>query len=186
MTRGQTMRFIRPVLKWSEHVLAAFGVIFIAYYLLFDFSVMVSDSMAPTLCGTSVSNGDRVLTEKLTLHFRRPHRWEVVTFISGDGIQVMKRVVGLPGETVSLRDGVLLVEGVPAERPASLRGIRYLAYGNLASGRAVQCGDGYYVLGDESGDSFDSRFDGPIAPRQFIGRTWLILWPLSRVGFVNP
>lgn len=174
------------VLRFVEHVFAALGVMFLAYHLLFDLSVVASNSMSPTLRGTSRENGDRVLTEKLTFLLRGPRRWELVAFRNTEGSQVMKRVVGLPGEKVSLIDGRLYVNASPVARPESLDGIEYLAYGRLYKARRSDCGDGYFVLGDDSRDSQDSRYEGPVGPRQIAGRPWLVVWPPARIGFVNP
>jgi signal peptidase I len=162
------------------------GVILVTYHLGFDLSVMASPSMSPTLRGTGADNGDWVLTERISYLFRSPRRWEVMAFRNAYGLKVMKRVIGLPGEEVTLRKGVLTIGGVPAARPASIAGLRYYAYGNLAAGQAAACEGGYYVLGDDSKDSEDSRYEGPVRKEQITGRAWVRLWPLRRVGAVNP
>ena len=93
--------------------------------------------MAPTLRGHDWQSGDLVLTERVSYWFRRPHRWEVVTFRTNDGVQVMKRVIGLPGEHVQMRrDGQILIDGRAVERPAELHVIRYLPQRQL-DGREV-------------------------------------------------
>ena len=162
------------------------GLLVVLYVLFFDLSRIVSPSMSPTLKGTSIDNGDRILTEKITYRFRRPRRFEVITFLNNDGIRVMKRVIGLPGETVQQEgNGPLLIDGEPIEMPPTVDQ-KYLRYGNLADGKPVLCGDGYYVLGDYTRDSDDSRFNGPVAPHRIIGRAWLIVSPWSRSGWVNP
>ena len=182
---GRARQVLRWVLRKAEHGFAAIGVAFVLYRGGLDLSVMVSGSMSPTLQSTSSEIGDYVLTEKLSYWFRHPRRWEVVTFRNGEGLQVMKRVVGLPGETVSLRDHQVLIDESPIERPAGLAFLDYYAFGNLAGGGAAPCGQGYYVLGDDSRDSQDSRFEGPVDPERIRGRAWLIVWPLSRARFLN-
>ena len=177
---------LRRALRGAEHILATLGALFLIYHLCFSASVVVSGSMSPTLQGTSLENGDRVLIDKLTFHLRKPRRWEVVALYTEDQLLVMKRVVGLPGETVSMKDNSILVDGKSVRRPESLKNIKYIACGKLAAGRAVDCTNGYFVLGDDSRDSFDSRFEGPVKPLQIVGRAWLVVWPLSRIGFVNP
>jgi len=183
---GRARRALRWTLRKAEHVFAAIGVAFVVYAVGFDISVMASGSMAPTLQGTSIENGDHVLTEKVSYWFRRPHRWEVVTFRNSESLQVMKRVVGLPGETVSLKDGEVMIDGSPVGRPPALGFLKYYTFGHLFRGKSAPCGTGYYVLGDDSKDSQDSRFEGPVAPEQIRGRAWLVVWPLSRVRGVNP
>ncbi len=177
---------IRRLLRLGEHVLAAIGLVMVVYHCGFDLSRMVSGSMSPTLRASGPDDGDWVLSEKVSYHLRHPRRWELIEFTNVDGLQVMKRVVGLPGETVSLTDKQVAIDGEPAPKPASLKEQEYWTYGNLSRGRSVECGEGYYVLGDDTKDSQDSRYDGPIPPGRIMGRPWLIVWPPSRIGFVNP
>ncbi|HYF50500.1 MAG TPA: hypothetical protein VEJ63_13905, partial [Planctomycetota bacterium] len=62
----------------------------------------------------------------------------------------------------------------------------YYPIGRLAYENATDVGSGYFVLGDDSRDSQDSRFEESVDPESLCGRPWLIVWPLSRFGFVNP
>lgn len=182
---GRRRRVIRAVFRWAEHGFAVVGVTFVIYGTCFNLSVVVSESMNPTLQGTSVATGDWVLAEKVTYWLRNPRRWEVALWRSGEGKQVMKRVVGLPGERVSLRKGRVLIDGTEAETPEAVASIKYLACGQLHRGRQASCGQGYFVLGDDSWDSQDSRFEGPMGPEQIGGRAWLIVWPWDRFGWVE-
>lgn len=183
--RGTGRLLAQAVGRWAVRGLALFGAIVAIYWLTLDFSVVVSPSMAPTLQGTSIDNGDRVLTEKVSGWFRSPGRWEVITFTNDAGEKRMKRIAGLPGESVQMpAAGEMSIDGQPIEIPPLLNG-KYLRFGNLIDGKPVACGDGYYVLGDDLKDSDDSRFNGPTPRSHVIGRAWLIVWPLSRVGFVN-
>ena len=178
-------RLVRGALRWVEHGLALFGALVLLFLLTLDVSVIVSTSMSPTLQMANYRNGDHILTEKVTKWFRGPRRWEVITYINEDGRLFVKRVVGLPGETVQLsRDMHLMINGEPVESPDALDR-QYLRFGNLVSGQAVACGDGYFVLGDDTKDSDDSRFNGTVTSDRIVGRAWLIISPLSRFGFVN-
>jgi signal peptidase I len=128
-----------------------------------------------------------VLSEHVTHWFRAPRRWELLAFRNREGVQIMKRVVALPGENVVLKkDGTFLIDGNAVVRPASLSSIEYFPWGTLSSGIPVNCSKGYFVLGDYSKDSDDSRWNSPVEPSAINGRPWLIIWPLSRIGFVNP
>lgn len=171
--------------RYGERMLAIFGATVAIFWLTMDYSVIISPSMSPTLMGTGADNGDRVITEKVTGWYRTPRRWEVITFEKPTGERVMKRVVGLPGETVQITSGrELLIDGKAVELPPVLDRM-YLRYGNLADGDAVPCGDGYYVLGDDLKDSEDSRFIGPVPERLIIGRAWMIVSPWERIGWVK-
>jgi signal peptidase I len=172
-------------MRWIVRGLALFGATVAIFWLTMDVSVVVSPSMHPTLQGTDVDTGDRVITEKLSLWFRKPRRWEVITFTNSAGEKRMKRVAGLPGESVQmLVPGELLIDGERIDIPSSLHR-KYLRYGNLSDGKPVACGEGYYVLGDDLKDSDDSRFNGPTSANRILGRAWLIVWPFTRLGFVN-
>ena len=176
---------VRRALRWVERGFAVFGVLCLLYVLTVDISIITSPSMSPTLQGMNVDDGDRVVTEKVTRWFRQPRRWEVIAFTRDDGVQLMKRVAGLPGETVQLsEDRRLLIDGKPVEVPAGLNQ-KYLKFGNLFEGKPIACGDGYYVLGDDLKDSDDSRFNGPVKPSRLIGCAWLIVSPWERFGFVR-
>ncbi len=169
-----------------EHGLAAIGVLFLIYHLGFDLSQMSSGSMEPTLQGRALGDGDWVLTEKISYWFRRPRRWEIVTFRTPEGLQVMKRVVGLPGEWVAVCDGHLWITGDHVPFPASLSQLHYYDYGSLQGGNTVACDNGYFVLGDDSKDSDDSRYNGPLERKQMIGRAVLIVGPRSRWSWLAP
>lgn len=188
---GRWRRFAVPrarlIFRGLEHCLALIGLACLIYHFGFDVSTMVSSSMSPTLKGTSVDNGDHVLTERISFWFREPRRWEVVTYMNDQGVRVMKRVVGLPGEAVSMkRGGPLEINGRGITQPPAIAHLEFLRYGNLQKEQPIPCGPGYYLLGDESRDSDDSRFNGPVARERIIGRSWLIVGPWKRIGWVNP
>lgn len=137
--------------------------------------------------GTDDSNGDWVLTERVSYTLRAPRRWELLAFKPQDGIQVIKRIVALPGESLTLKkDGTFLADGHVVERPECLKSVKYYPVGSLFRDVAVPAGDGYFVLGDYSRNSDDSRYNPPVKKERVVGRPWLIVWPLSRFGFVNP
>ena len=176
---------LRIALRALERLLAVVGLCALLRYACLDYAIIVSGSMAPALRGENTVTGDRVIFEKITRHLRAPRRWEIHQFYTPEGVLVAKRIVGLPGETVSLLDGVLHIDGAPLPLPPELGHLRYFAYGNLAQDREVDCGAGYYVLGDDSRDSVDSRFNGPVARKDFLGRAWYVIAPAAHRGFVR-
>ena len=175
----------RRLLRFVEHLLAVSGLCFLIYHLCFEYTVMTSGSMSPALQGDSFETGDGILLEKVSRWFRSPRRWEIYHFYNSDGTPVAKRIVGLPGEKLSMKGNQLLINGQPLTIPAHLKPLKYFAYGNLAAGREVACGTGYFVLGDDSKDSYDSRYLGTVPKESFRGRAWLILRPSSRAGWVH-
>jgi len=184
---GLGWRLLRWLLRQCENCLALIGLLTLIYLLCFDLSVMTSPSMAPTRQGTSWRDGDHVLTEKVSYRLRRPARWEVIRIHREDGVKVMKRVVGLPGETVQIReDGRIVIDGSLIDPPDGFDCPQYKPQCKLMDGAAVDCGRGYFVLGDDTIDSDDSRYTGPVPPEEIMGRAWLIVAPWPRVGFINP
>ena len=191
MTEKPQPSRIRRLCRWLarqvEHVLALAGVGFVIYHTCFHLSRNTSPSMSPTIQGTSWENGDWVLTERVSYCLYSPSRWEVAAIRRDDGMLIMKRVVGLPGERVQvLTSGQILINGDPVKPPPSISFLKHLPYGNVHMDKVAECRDGYYVLGDDSKDSDDSRFNGPVRRGNIVGRAWLVVAPRSRIGFVNP
>jgi signal peptidase I len=147
---------------------------------------MVTGSMSPTIQAAEYGPADWVVTEKISYWFRSPRRYEIVRFRGEEGLPVMKRVVGFPGEVLSVRDKRLLVDGRVPEAPASTRHLEYYPYGHLRGGKGHRCEDGYFVLGDDSRDSWDSRYIGSIPRERITGRAWFVVWPPNRIRSLVP
>jgi signal peptidase I len=173
------------IVRRLERCLAFVGGLFIVYHAGFRLDQLTSGSMQPALMGRSLTDGDVVLSERVTGRWRQPGRFDIVSFRNEEGLQLMKRVVGLPGESIRLDGAGRVLVNDRALSDRAHPSPRYYPYGNLAAGHPTSCGTGYYVLGDDSVDSQDSRFEGPIEPGRVSGRAWLIVWPLRRVGLVR-
>jgi signal peptidase I len=176
---------LRWLFRFVRNALAVIGLLAVIYHAGFDLSMIVSGSMAPALRGEGGPDSDWLLTERVSYRFREPRRWEVVQFETTDHMIVAKRVVGLPGESVAIENGRVAINGRIIPLPPDLQHLDYLPLGMLSTGHHAECGDGYFVLGDDSQDSYDSRFEGPIARRTIRGRAWLIVWPRRRLGPVK-
>lgn len=173
---------LRRLGRAAERTLACVGVVALVYLLALDRISVFSSSMAPTLVG-SERGGDLVLLERASLALGvAPRRGAIVTFRNSEGTTVVKRVVGLPGESIAIEAGRVVVDGRPLEPPA---GVRYLAAGNVRADRDgprafATSSEGLYVLGDDARDSWDSRFTGELARDRVEGRAVAILWPPTR------
>ncbi len=140
---------------------------------------MVGDSMEATL-----SDQDTVLINKLAYFRNGPERFDVIVFeVSGreHKFYSIRRVVGLPGEKVTIRDGYVFINDEKLEEPVNVDEI-YIE--GLGLDGIVLDEDEYFVLGDNRNDSEDSRFAniGNVVTSQIIGRAWI---RLNRFGFVN-
>jgi len=114
-----------------------------------------------------------------------PERGEVIVFEFPDVIpsnskrDFVKRVIGLPGETIEVKDGVPFVDGVVLEEP-------YLTTKDRSNGRKVELGAGeYYVIGDNRAHSNDSRSWGAVPEENLRGKVWMIYWPAPRIHILN-
>jgi signal peptidase I len=141
-----------------------------------------SSSMVPTL-----EINDRLIVEKLSYHFREPERGDIVVFNPTETLReqnftdaFIKRVIGLPGETVQVQAGKVYINGKPLpekyieEKP------------NYNYGPVVVPQGQYLVLGDNRNNSYDSHYWGFVPKDNIIGRASLRFWPFNRVGEINP
>ncbi|HVM15797.1 MAG TPA: signal peptidase I [Egibacteraceae bacterium] len=163
-----------------------------------------SSSMEPTL-----DIGDRVLVNKLSYKLREPRRGELVVFTeriegvpdersagqrvvdflsSGLGVarpgerDFIKRIIGLPGETIEMHDGLVLIDGQPLPEAPTVEGGYLSAVDPTDFGPVEIPEDHYFMMGDNRPNSSDSRFAlGPIASEDLIGRAFVVIWPLPRV-----
>ena len=145
---------------------------------------MVTGSMSPTLRADSGAV-DGVLVDRLSLRFRAPRRGEIVWFRLRDGDLVLKRVMGLPGETISIAGGHVVVDGKPVTDLPEVAAINYVNAGHMGAGVQIMVSPGnYLVLGDDSADSWDSRFWGCVSAADLRGCARAILWPPARVRWL--
>jgi signal peptidase I len=151
--------------------------------------------MVPT-----VNPGEYVLIDKISPHFEDYRRGDIVVFqppvgFGQGGVPFIKRVIGLPGDTVSLDNGRVYVAppgGSPVrlDEPYVVRAIDGGAAPTLpkspegTSSWTIAPGT-YFVMGDNRPDSQDSRVFGPVDRELIVGRAWLRYFPLDRVGFVT-
>ena len=179
---GPTRR--RLVLEWVAILAVALLVaVGLKVWVLQTYSIP-SDSMVATL-----EVGDHILVNKLAYRTHDVRRGDVIVFTRPPALKVttgptprelVKRVIGLPGDTVEARSGAVLVNGRRLVEP-------YLSVGTrtdrLASPVVVPRGQ-VFVMGDNRSVSADSRVFGTISEETIVGRAVVTLWPPNRVGFL--
>jgi signal peptidase I len=156
-----------------------------------------SESMVPT-----IQINDRVMVNKLSIRFGTPDRFDVVVFtdpgapevresllervtrsiLEAVGVSVraedlIKRVIGLPGETITIENGRVHIDGVPLHEPYLQNGTHMPDFGPVTVGE-----DEVFLMGDNRDFSLDSRAFGPVPISDVIGRAFMIIWPPSRIG----
>jgi signal peptidase I len=180
---------MRSALEWVAVIVGALVVALVVKTFLVQAFYIPSASMEPTL-----EEGDRVLVNKLSYDENDIERGDVIVFelppdqVGDDGIKdLIKRVIGLPGDVIETRDGIVYINDSAIDEP-------YLADGTLTgdptSGQnppieRQTVPEGHvYVLGDNRANSADSRFPsrGPIPIDTIVGRAFALVWPPGDVG----
>lgn len=162
---------------WVQIIIIAAILALVIRTFLFQPFYIPSGSMEPTL-----QVGDKIIVNKLTTRFKEPERGQIVVFkFPYDPSQdFVKRIIGLPGETVEIRDSQVYINGEPLEEEYLPEGLVYPDFPPVTVPE-----DSYFVLGDNRNNSQDSRTWGPL-PREFvIGQVMVIYWPLDRIGIVK-
>lgn len=169
--------FLREVLGTLILAIA----IFLLIQATLQSSVVIGSSMEPNL-----HNGQRVLINKVVYRFHEPERGDIVVFTPpidiASGNDYIKRIIGLPGEVVEIKDGVVYIHQEDGNALMLDEGeyINELPEDSFLSDEIPL--DSYFVLGDNRNNSNDSR-GGWLVPRQdIVGKAWLLIWPITEWG----
>lgn len=176
-------RKMNPVLEWLIVVAVAItSALLVRAYVVQQFAVE-GESMMSTL-----HDGDRVLVNRLSYRLHDPRRGDVVVLQRFNGASeerdLIKRVIGLPGETVEVRDCVVYIDDVPLEEPYLDPDIQAADGCGGNQSPIVVPEDEVFVLGDHRGRSSDSRAFGTVPDEFLIGRAFVIIWPFGDWGWL--
>ncbi|MCM1027083.1 MAG: signal peptidase I [Roseburia sp.] len=138
---------------------------------------------------TTLSDGDNLIVDKLSYRFREPERFDIIVFPfkHKENTYYIKRIIGLPGETVQIDEqGNIYINGEKLEESYGREIIKPENVGIAAE--PIELGDDeYFVMGDNRNNSTDSRVEivGNIHRDEIIGRAWVRIWPFSRFGVLK-
>lgn len=176
--RQSVPRLKHRVFDWAETIIVALVLALIIRAFFLQVFWIPSGSMEPTL-----DISDRIVVDKVSYHFRRPNRLEVIVFRQTGAFDaakkdLIKRLVGLPGETLQVKKGVICINGSAIEEKHSMRQ-DFADFGPVAIPM-----DAYFVMGDNRPASADSRYWGFLPRKNIIGPAFLRIWPITRFGLI--
>ncbi|HYD11206.1 MAG TPA: signal peptidase I [Acidimicrobiales bacterium] len=173
-------RGVRNVVEWVAIVVGALAVALLVKTFFIQAFFIPSLSMFPTL-----DEGDRVLVNKLSYKMHDVNCGDMIVFDRPEGSpdsdikDLIKRVIGLPGETIEARDGVVYIDGARLDEPYLEDGVRT---DNLPP-TEVPAGH-IFVMGDNRTGSSDSRVFGPVDEDTIDGRAFIRVWPLGDISLL--
>ena len=168
------MKAFKSALIEIAYILGGALIIFLLFQATLQNSIVDGTSMDPNL-----KNADRLLVSKVSYVFSGPKRGDIIIFPSpyGDGREFIKRIIGLPGETVQIVSGQVMINGTALDEP-------YLVNKDTRSyPKTVIPAGQYFVLGDNRPVSLDSRQGWTIKQDDIKGKAWLVFWPFKSFGF---
>ena len=177
-------RIMRELLNTAIYLLCVLGAVWLVITFVGQRTEVEGASMENTL-----HNGDNLIVDKLSYRFHDPERFDIIVFPFQfqDNTYYIKRIIGLPGETVQIMDdGSIYINGEKLEENYGMEVIKPETIGRAAE--PIELGDDeYFVMGVNRNNSSDSRTDmvGNITRENIIGKAWLRIWPVSDFGVLQ-
>ena len=169
------------LIEWVIIVFVALGVSFLMRTFVIQTFFIPSGSMEPTL-----QIGDRIIVSKLCVDLGTIHRGDIVVFKAppaehcGDPVtDLVKRVIGLPGDHLTSKGNTIYVNGAPLVETWT-----HVEPLGQAIGQVTVPANSYFMMGDNHPNSCDSRMWGSVPRSDLIGKVFLRIWPLGRLGFI--
>lgn len=158
--------------------LACLSAIFITTYIV-QHTKVDGKSMESTL-----KNEDILIVDKLSYRFKSPDRYDIIVFKYSKNINYIKRIIGLPGETVKIKDGEIFIDGNILNENY---GKEVILDSGIAENGITLGEDEYFVMGDNRNHSEDSRFAkvGVINKDRIIGKAWIRIFPFNKIGVLK-
>ena len=172
---------LKELLSMLIYIGVVLGVTFLIITFVGQRTHVSGESMKNTL-----DHGDQLIVDKITYRFRDPERFDIIVFPFHykENTYYIKRIIGLPGETVQIADGTIYINGEVLEESY---GREVMQDPGIAAEPITLGEDEYFVLGDNRNQSSDSRDPsvGLIHRDEIIGRAWLRIWPLNSFGILK-
>lgn len=172
------------MLNTGLYLLIVLGLTWLVITFVGQRTEVSGESMEPTL-----SNGDNLIVDKFTYHFQEPKRFDIIVFPFqyAEDTFYIKRIIGLPGETVQIdARGTIYIDGEILEESYGREIISQETIG-IAAEPITLGDDEYFVMGDNRNNSTDSRMEivGNIKRKNIIGKAWVRIWPFDKFGVLK-
>lgn len=173
--------WIREIVSTGLYLLVVVALTFLFVQYVGQRTHVNGDSMNNTL-----ENGDNLIVDKISYRFKDPERFDIIVFPYQyqEDTYYIKRIIGLPGETVQIEDGAIYIDGEVLEESYG----KEVMYNAGIASQPIELGeDEYFVLGDNRNNSRDSRDPsvGTIPKDQIIGKAFIRIWPLNKFGILK-
>lgn len=177
-------KVMKELLSTAVYLLCVLGLTYLVITFVGQRTEVDGSSMEPTL-----SDGDNLIVDKMTYRFQDPERFDIIVFPFQyqEDTYYIKRIIGLPGETVQIdEDGNIYIDGEVLEESYGREIISQETIG-IAAEPIVLGEDEYFVMGDNRNNSSDSRTEvvGNIHKDDIVGRAWVRIWPFERFGVLR-
>ena len=173
--------WVREIVSTGLYLLMVVALTFLFVQFVGQRTHVNGDSMNVTL-----TDGDNLIVDKLSYRFKDPERYDIIVFPYQyqEKTYYIKRIIGMPGETVQIKDGMVYIDG---EMLQESYGKEVMEYAGVASEPVELGSDEYFVLGDNRNNSSDSRDPsvGNVNRDQIIGKAFIRIWPLNQFGILK-
>lgn len=177
-------KMLKELFNTAVYLLLVLGITYLVITFVGQRTEVEGESMETTL-----QDGDNLIVDKISYRFNDPKRFDIIVFPFKyqSNTYYIKRIIGLPGETVSIdENGNIYIDGEILEESYGREIIKPDSLGNVTY--PITLGDDeYFVMGDNRNNSTDSRTEvvGNIKRSDIIGRAWIRIWPLSKIGVLK-
>lgn len=173
---------LRELGGWIVYILIIIGLTYLIITFVGQRTRVSGSSMETTL-----SDGDNLIVDKLSYRFKEPKRFDIIVFPYKHEANTyyIKRIIGLPGETVQVIDGYVYIDGEFLE--SDIYGAEVMQSADMAAEPILLGEDEYFVLGDNRNHSSDSRDPsvGVLNREDLIGRAWVRIYPFQKMGVIR-
>lgn len=180
--KDESRNILKELAGWIFYFIVIIGLTYIIITYVGQRTRVDGSSMETTL-----SDGDHLLVDKISYRFKEPERYDIIVFpyLHEEKVYYIKRIIGLPGETVQVIDGYVYVNGEMLD--SDVYGAEVMEDAEMAADPLTLGEDEYFVLGDNRNHSADSRDPsvGLIKRKNIMGKAWVRVYPFDRMGKIK-